>query len=504
MTPDELSQVIADIAGFTHDPLGHALYAYPWGEPGTALEAERLRAWQREELDAIGQHLRDPLRRFSPYRSSTASGHGIGKSALVSMIVNWGVDTMEDTRIVLTANTEAQVRGKTWPEVTKWRNLAITRDWFTVTATAMFSRQPRHEKSWRADAVTWSKNNTEAFAGLHNKGKRIIVLFDEASGIDDKVWEVTQGALTDENTEILWIAFGNPTKNTGRFRETFARHRHLWRHKHIDSRDVEGTNSAYLQEMVDTYGEDSDIARVRVRGLFPRASAMQFISSEVVQEARKRVPAFQPNAPLVYGVDTARFGDDKSVLAKRRGRDARSLPWRKWTAADTFAHGGSQKIVGDINRDALIEKPAAIFVDAGGPNAGAVVDGLRILGHRNVFEVHFSGSGREAMWQGEHRVKTWNKRAEMWVNMRGWLAGGACIPDEDDLEADLVGVEYGYASDQQSILLEKKEHMKERGLASPDEADALALTFAEPVMQMPIEIAHGLPDREFDPLDQLA
>ena len=503
MTPAELEQIISDIGGFTHDPLGHALYAYPWGEPGGVLEKERLRAWQREELEAIGAHLRNPLTRHQPYRSAVGSGHGIGKSALIAMIVNWGLDTMEDTRIVLTANTEAQVRGKTWPEVTKWRNLAITREWFTTTATAMFSRQTLHEKAWRAEAVTWSKNNTEAFAGLHNKGKRIIVMFDEGSGIFDKVWEVTQGALTDEDTEILWIVFGNPTLNTGRFREAFGRFRSQWRHKHIDSREVEGTNTKYLQEIVDTYGEDSDMARVRVRGLFPRASAYQFIASDIVQEARKRPAGYQPNAPLIYGVDTARFGDDDSVLAKRRGRDARSLPWRKWTAADTFAHNGSQKIVGDINRDALIEKPAAIFVDAGGPNAGAVIDGLRMLGHRNVIEVSFGGKGEEAIWQGEHRVKCYNKRASMWVNMRGWLPGG-CVPDEDDLESDLTGIEYGYANNEMAIQMEKKEHMKERGLSSPDKGDALALTFAEPVMPMPEHIAHGLPDRDFDPLSQLA
>ncbi|MEO9132707.1 MAG: hypothetical protein ABI240_16090, partial [Sphingomonas sp.] len=91
--------------------------------------------------------------------------------------------------------------------------------------------------------------------------------------------------------------------------------------------------------------------------------------------------------------------------------------------------------------------------------------------------------GRDALWSGEMRVKTANKRSEMWTNMRGWLSGGA-IPDEETLATDLTGVEYGYAADQVSIQLEKKEHMKARGLASPDDADALALTFAEPVMPL--------------------
>ena len=124
---------------------------------------------------------------------------------------------MADTRIVVTANTDTQLRTKTWPEVTKWLRLLINRDWFKATATAVFSTETRHERLWRADAIPWSEENTEAFAGLHNKGRRVIVIFDEASGISDRIWEVSEGALTDEGTEIIWLAFGNPTRNTGAF-----------------------------------------------------------------------------------------------------------------------------------------------------------------------------------------------------------------------------------------------------------------------------------------------
>src|SRR3546814_8384592 len=163
-----------------------------------------------------------------------------------------------------------------------------------------------HDKSWRADLVTWSVNNTEAFAGLHNQGKRIVLIFDEASGIDMKVWEVALGALTDENTEIIWLAFGNPTQNTGAFRECFGKSRALWHTRQIDSRTVEGTNKAYLEELVRTYGEDSDIAKVRVLGQFPSASSMQFISSAVVEEAQGRDCAPLGSDPVILGVHIAR------------------------------------------------------------------------------------------------------------------------------------------------------------------------------------------------------
>jgi hypothetical protein len=456
-----------------HDPLAHAQFAYRWGE-GVLRGVAGPRAWQREVMATIKTHLEDPATRHTPCRIARASGHGIGKSALIAMLAKWGLDTGIDTRIVVTANTESQLLTKTAPEMIKWHKLSITSDWFRPTATAIVSTAAGHDRAWRADLVTWSATNTEAFAGLHNQGKRIILIFDEASGIPAKVWEVALGALTDADTEILFLAFGNPTLNTGPFRECFGRHRHLWHAAQIDSRTVEGVNTAYLDELVATYGEDSDIVRVRVRGQFPSASSMQFIPGDVVDEARRRAVNALPTDPVIFGLDCARFGDDHSTLAIRCGRDARSRPWKRWHGQDAMT------LAGDVALLAQALEPDAIFVDAGNIGA-AVIDRLRQLGAAHVHEVWFGGRGREALWSGALRVQTANKRSEMWTNMRGWLAGGA-IPDEDMLAADLTGVDYGYAADQVSILLEKKAHMKARGLASPDDADALALTFAEPVL----------------------
>ena len=370
--PDPAYDLIDDIASFTHDPLGHALYAYSWGE-GVLKDMGGPREWQREVLTDIGDHLSNPETRFTPCRIARASGHGIGKSALISMVVKWGLDTCDDCRIVFTANTEGQLLTKTMPEITKWHNLSITKDWFKATATALISNAPGHEKSWRADAVTWSVHNTEAFAGLHNQGKRIIVILDEASGVHAKVWEVILGALTDEDTEIIWLAFGNPTLNTGTFRELFGKLRNLWKTKQIDSRTVEGTNKKYLDEIIETYGVDSDIAKVRVRGMFPSASSMQFIPGDMVDAARVRdVGAGLGSDPVIFGVDCARFGDDHSTLAIRCGRDARTRPWKRWY------HMDSMTLAGDIALEAAIWKPDAIFVDAG--NIGAsVIDRLRQL-----------------------------------------------------------------------------------------------------------------------------
>lgn len=468
--PSPLMDLVSDIASFTFDPLGYAVYAFPWGE-GVLADAPGPRVWQCDVMEDIREHLQNPETRHQPCRVAVASGHGVGKSALIAMLVKWGLDTCEDTRIILTANTENQLLTKTMPEVAKWSNLAITSDWFRPTATALIANVPGHEKAWRCDAIPWSVNNTEAFAGLHNKGRRIIVIYDEASGIIPKVWEVTLGALTDEGTEIIWIAFGNPTQNTGSFREAFGKHRHLWKTRQIDSRDVEGTNKAYLDEIVQTYGEDSDITKVRVRGMFPSASSLQFIASGLADAARARQVAVEDFEPIVIGVDVARFGDDSSTIYTRKGRDARSVPPVRLHGVDTM------QLAARVAEHQRLHSAAIVCVDEGGIGAG-VVDRLKQLG-LPVVGVQFGGKPLGAV-KLSNNIKVANRRAEMWAIMREWLEGGA-IPDDQRLYDDLIGIEYGFNANDQ-ILLEKKEHMKKRGLASPDDGDGLALTFAVPVL----------------------
>ncbi len=484
MTLDEqIRAVAARLSRFKHDPLGFVLWAFPWGVMGTSLAGEDgPDEWQRKQLNDIGARLSD--KRYVPIFDSTASGHGIGKSAEVCWVNLWALMTHEDTRGVLTANTDTQLRTKTWAEMSKWHNLLqfdVLKRMFALEATSIHSTQPGHERTWRIDAIPWSERNPEAFAGLHNAGKRIILTFDEASSIADPIWDTASGALTDADTEILWLAYGNPTRNTGRFRDTIAgKLRSTWSHRQIDSRNVKRTNKDLLDSWVSTYGEDSDFVRVRVRGMFPRASSTQLIATDVVQAARKRpVPPGLVTDPLIFGLDCARFGDDKSILAPRRGRDARTIPWLSWV------HQDAMKLAGDVALYADRWKPDAIMVDAGNIGA-AVVDRLRQIWRNNphapaVLEVWFGGDGREAWWDGGLRVKTMNKRSEIWTSMRTWLNTGA-IPDSDDLENELIAPEYGYGADQISIQLERKADIKKRLGFSPDEADALACTFAEPVL----------------------
>src|SRR5690242_16210857 len=215
------NQLIEEIADCTIEPTRLVSSAFPWKKLELA-DSSGPRPWQRMILDSIGSHLNNPTTHYTPCMIAVASGHGIGKSALVAMIIHWAMSTCEDCKVIVTANTGTQLATKTVPEIHKWFRLSSNSHWWELKATSITIRDMAHSKLWRMDAIPWSEHNTEAFAGLHNKGKRILLIFDESSGIPEPVWHVAEGAMTDEDTEIIWLAFGNPTQNTGRFRECFG------------------------------------------------------------------------------------------------------------------------------------------------------------------------------------------------------------------------------------------------------------------------------------------
>lgn len=461
-------ELIEDIASFQHDPLGYALYAFPWGEG--PLKGKELRAWQREKLQLIGDLLKQgSITVQEAIQIAIASGHGIGKSALVSIIIMWAMSTMEDTRGVVTANTENQLKQKTWAELAKWHRMAINSHWFEFTATAMYSKDPKHEKTWRIDQVPWSERNTEAFAGLHNEGKRVLLIFDEASAIPDIIWEVSEGALTDDNTEILWLCFGNPTRNTGRFKACFSNLKHRWHGQQIDSRTVEGTNKTQLEKWIEDYGLDSDFVKVRVRGMFPSASAKQFIPLEYVDRAfgAELKPEQYNFAPKIVTVDPAWEGDDELVIAMRQGLNfkiLRTIP----------KNDNDFQIAGIVSAIEDEEQADAVFIDAG--YGTGIVSGGKTLGKNNWVLVWFSEKADDQACL--------NKRSEMWKLMKEWLRDGGVIPKDPQLHDELISPETVSRPDGK-IQLESKKDIKARGLPSPNRADALALTFAHPVSAKP-------------------
>lgn len=472
-----IDPLIAAVAQFRQDPLGFVLWAFPWGE-GELADFQGPDEWQRQWLVDLRQMVKD--RGFDgsmpvlPVQMATASGHGVGKSALVAWVILWIMSTRPHSRGVVTSNTAAQLETKSWVELTRWHKRSLVRDWFKISNARSGLRlvHKKHPDTWRVDGQTCREENSESFAGLHAAHSTPFFIFDEASAVPDIIWEVAEGGLTDG--EPMWFVFGNPTRNSGRFFQCFGRFRSVWNTRRVDSRTARMTNKSLLDRWIKAYGEESDFVRIRVKGQFPQASSRQFISSGDVANAVGTEPVSHLTDPIIVGVDVARFGDDRSVIFVRQGRDARTIGFQTFRGIDTM------ELAARVAQTFIDNNATITFVDEGGVGGG-VVDRLHALGI-SVRGVNFGGKADRGVLSetGAAGERYANKRAEMWGVMRHWLKSGGAIPDDQSLRDDLISVEYGFKADGE-ILLEKKDEMKRRGLASPDLADALALTFAWPV-----------------------
>ena len=456
------------------NPLAFVMLLFPWGVKGTPLEHfSGPRKWQRDVMQDIAAHIKQNNGKidFDTLREAVASGRGIGKSALVSWLVIWMLSTRIGSTTIVSANSESQLRKVTWAEITKWLAMGLNSHWFEVSATSL---QPakwltelverdlrKGTRYWGVEGRLWSAENPDAFAGVHNMDG-VLVIFDEASGIDDAIWAVTAGFFTENTPNRFWFAFSNPRRNTGYFYETFHSKRDFWNTKVVDARTVEGTDKAVYQQIIDEYGPDSAQAHVEVYGQFPSAGDDQFIGANTVDEAMKRVKYQDMSAPIVIGVDPARFGADATVIAVRQGRDIVKI----------IRHRGddTMTVVGYVI-DAIEEyKPTLVVIDEGGLGAG-IVDRLKEQRYK-IKGVNFGNKSKNPVMYG-------NMRAKLWGDMREWLKT-ASIPNDRFLKTDLISPMMKPDS-RGTIFLESKKDMKARGLASPDAADAIAVTFAFPV-----------------------
>lgn len=263
-------------------------------------------------------------------------------------------------------------------------------------------------------------------------------------------------------------------------------------------------NDAWIAERL-TYQDtgvlsDADIESERESGMsenkirqeyfcdFEAENDDQLISTAVVTAAQKREVVTHIDDPMVLGVDCARFGDDKSVIYPRRGNDARTMPVQVFEKIDTMQFAG--RVAEAIHK----YKPDGVFIDVGGLGAG-VVDRLIQLNF-DVIGVNFGGTADRHI---DGIAKAADKRSQMWLTMGQALATGLGIHDGTRLEFELLSPNYTYDAEN-AKRLESKKDMKKRGIASPDEADALALTYAYPVeARSIIEQEEERHDDEYDP-----
>ena len=496
---DDADLMLADdISRFYDDPLGFVLYAFEWGTNDlTGFDGPDQ--WQVDLLTQIGNDVRerafDGIRTVDPLLVAVASGHGVGKSAMSAWLILWVMSTRPFSKGVVTANTGDQLRTKTMAELSKWKRLCITSHWFEASAMSISHRA--YPETWRVDALTSREEASESFAGLHAASSTPWYLFDEASAIPEKIWEVSKGGLTDG--EPMHFAFGNPTRNTGSFYDCFHKASHRWSTFRVDSRDVKITNKKLFQTWADDYGEDSDFFRVRVRGVFPRGGDMQFIPSDIVDSARKAGSGrYLGNDPLICGIDIARGGADNCMISFRRGKDAKSE--KVYSIAGDKSRD-SMKVVSLLTMILNRHKPDVSFIDVTGIG-GPIGDRLRQLGY-HVIDIGF---GHKA---DDERLYV-NKTAEMGARCREWLIAGGAICDDDQLETELISRDFGH-NDKDQLVLERKKDVKKRLGVSPDWSDSLYLTFAQDVPVRSVArgvLDHGVGARDtsfvdYDPLDAM-
>lgn len=473
------AQLMQDIwsAEIKDSPLKFVKYVFDWGKKDTPLEEFTApRKWQEKILRDMEVHIQRNNGKvdYEMFRQAIASGRGIGKSALVSWLIIWFLSTRLGSTVIVTANTESQLRSRTWAELGKWLTLAINGHWFKKTATTLrpadwFEEALKRDLKidtgyYYAMASLWSEENPDAFAGIHSS-YGVMLIMDEASGIPESIFSVSEGFFTEPTKDRYWFTFSNPRRNTGAFYESFNSKQAFWKTQQIDSRTVEGTDKKQLNDLVEQYGEDSSVAKVEVKGEFPSADEDTVIGLDLIKSAVDRDVALTTSVPIVWGLDVARTGKDKSALAVRQGNTL--LEINTYNSPDLMQLCGAIK--NRYDNEQAMNQPQEILVDVIGLGAG-VVDRLLEVG----LPVRAINVAESPSTKGTYL----NLRAELWFKVRDWLAGrDVRIPPDDKLISELSTPIYKFNS-AGKIKIESKEDMKKRGLPSPDKADALALTMA--------------------------
>lgn len=442
-----------------------------------ARECLRLEpdAWQDEVLAAAITNPRVALK----------ASKGPGKSWLLAVLMWWFMATRLHPKIVATSITGDNLADGLWTELAKLQQRSdFLKAAFRWTATRIAAVD--HPETWWMSARTWPKGGdasqqADTLAGVH--ADNVMFVLDEAGGIPDAVAAAAEGGLAnaskEHGREARLLIAGNPTHLSGPLYRACTSERGLWFVYEIsgdpdDPKRAPRVDIEWARAQIAKYGRDNPFVLVNVFGKFPPSSSDALFGPDAVAEAMKRViaEAAYKHDVKVMGVDVARFGDDRTVIALRQGRVA-FLP-KVLRNLDTMQVAGQVALAFDKH------KPDAIFVDQATFGAG-VLDRLVQLGYP-ALGVDFGG-------KPVTDTKFANRRAEMWWRMAEWVQAGGVLPNMPELVAELTTPTYKF-NEHNALQLEKKSEIKKRTGVSPDIADALGLTFAAPVAPRELRELH--------------
>lgn len=410
--------------------------------------------WQVEFLSAIARGER---------RISVRSGHGVGKSTAASWAMLWFFLTRYTVKVVVTAPTSAQLFDALFAELKGWARRLPAPLFALIEIKAERIELRAAPTEAFISARTARAESPEALQGVH--ADHVMLVGDEASGIPEPVFEAAIGSMSGHNATTLLL--GNPTRTSGFFFNTHHSNRAQWINMRVSCLDSKRVSADFVREVAEAYGELSNAFRVRVLGEFPRSDDDTIISLALVEEAMQRNATSSPTAPIIWGLDVARMGDDNSALCKRRSNEVLE-PIRKWSKLDLMQTCGIVKIEWDETAPHM--RPAEILVDAIGVGAG-VADRLREL----KLPVRGINVSEMPSLKGIYN----NLRTELWFKAKAWLEARDCkMPKDDALCGELVSVKYKVADSSGKVQAEAKDITKKRLRRSPDLADAFVLTFA--------------------------
>jgi phage terminase large subunit len=389
-----------------------------------------------------------------------------------------------------TSISGANLRMNLLTELARWRAKSdLLQHVFEQTKTEIFARE--HPKTWKMEARTWPVDADatqigNALAGVH--APYVAWFLDETGDYPDAIMPTCEGIFAGEPKEAHIVQAGNPTRLGGPLYRACTVARNLWRIVEItadpdDPKRTPRVSTKHAREQIAQYGRENPWVLVNIFGQFPPSSLNALIGPDEVSAAMKRYYREYEigDAARVLGVDVARYGDDASIIFKRQGIQA--LPILR------YRNINSTQGAGQVSRQWQEWSADAAFIDDTGGFGSGWIDQLRQLGRYPV-GVHFAGEAHD-------KARYVNKRAEMYFDAVEWIKRGGALPESPELLAALTQTTYTFQGDR--FLLEPKDQVKMKIGYSPDEADAFALTFAEPVWSKTSRRHRNTVRTEWDP-----
>lgn len=424
--------------------------------------------WQQSlALHGVEKALRGEV----PARISIVSGHGVGKSMLLAILILWFLFVRGQSQVACTSPGKEQMYDVLWKELKKWidkmpEQVADLYQW-----ESSHVRMKEAPETWFARAKTSSKENTEALAGVH--ADWVLIAVDEASGVEEPIFETMEGALTSGN--ILVFLISNGTRSLGYFYDTHHKDAERWQNYSFSSLESPRVDQRYVDAIVAKYGDDSVQYAIRVKGEFPDEGIMDDAGYvQLFNETDLHIvpldPEWKPIGRIKAALDASGEGQDKSEWAVRDRMRAGIV------AEEETSTPASMAIKSLTVLDKFGVDPVDFVIDSFGKGSDVSMEiALATAKLKKPWRTTPVNVG-EPCDDEYDKAQYVNIRAMMFYRLMLWCRAGGELMDSDRLKDQLLSIRFKRTGNGRIQIMDKVQ-MKKLGFPSPDKADALAMTF---------------------------